>query len=40
MEIADLTFSIAQINAWNRMGVAMRPPVGRRTMAVRHQAAA
>jgi AhpD family alkylhydroperoxidase len=39
-EIADLTFSIAQINAWNRMGVAMRPQVGRRTMAVRHQAAA
>jgi hypothetical protein len=37
---ADLTFSIAQINAWNRLGVAMRSPVARRMMAVRAQAPA
>ncbi|WP_338051061.1 MULTISPECIES: carboxymuconolactone decarboxylase family protein [Ramlibacter] len=34
-EIADLTFSLAQINAWNRLGVAMRLPVARRPLAVR-----
>ncbi|HYF19870.1 MAG TPA: carboxymuconolactone decarboxylase family protein [Ramlibacter sp.] len=33
-EIAQLTFCIAQINAWNRLGVAMRVPVGRKAMAV------
>jgi AhpD family alkylhydroperoxidase len=31
-EIAELTFSIAQINAWNRLGVAMRPPVAQRPL--------
>ena len=31
-EIAELTFSIAQINAWNRLGVAMRPAVSRRAL--------
>ena len=31
-EIAELTFSIAQINAWNRLGVAMRPPVAKRPL--------
>jgi AhpD family alkylhydroperoxidase len=39
-EIAELTFSIAQINAWNRLGVAMRLPVARRTVAVKAAAAA
>lgn len=32
-EIAELTFSIAQINAWNRLGVAMRLPVARKALA-------
>lgn len=33
-EIADLTFSIAQINAWNRLGVGMRLPVARKALPV------
>jgi AhpD family alkylhydroperoxidase len=32
-EIAEMTFSIAQINAWNRMGVGMRLPVARKPLA-------
>lgn len=35
-EVAELTFAIAQINAWNRMGVGMRTPVPARAM--RHKA--
>jgi AhpD family alkylhydroperoxidase len=31
-EIAELTFAIAQINSWNRLGVAMRLPVARKPM--------
>ncbi|WP_422393359.1 carboxymuconolactone decarboxylase family protein [Mycetohabitans endofungorum] len=30
-EIADLTFAVAVINAWNRLGVGMQLPVTRRT---------
>jgi AhpD family alkylhydroperoxidase len=29
-QIANLTFAVATINAWNRLGVAMRPQVARR----------
>ncbi|MBX3653838.1 MAG: carboxymuconolactone decarboxylase family protein [Ramlibacter sp.] len=38
-EIAELTFSIAQINAWNRLGVAMRLPVSRKPLKVRAESA-
>lgn len=31
-EVAELTFAVAQINAWNRMGVGMRSPVPARAM--------
>jgi AhpD family alkylhydroperoxidase len=31
-EIAELSFAIAQINAWNRLGVGMRLPVGRKAL--------
>lgn len=31
-EIAELTFSIAQINAWNRLGVGMQLPVARKPL--------
>ena len=31
-EIAELSFSIAQINAWNRLGVGMRVPVARKPL--------
>ncbi len=34
-EIAQLTFAIAQINAWNRLGVGMRVPVPQRPIALR-----
>lgn len=39
-EIAELTFSIAQINAWNRLGVAMRLPVGKKAFRMKAEAAA
>jgi len=29
-EIADLTFAVATMNAWNRLAIAFRNPVGRR----------
>ncbi|MDM0091070.1 MULTISPECIES: carboxymuconolactone decarboxylase family protein [unclassified Variovorax] len=32
-EIVDLTVAIAQINAWNRLGVGMRLPVAEKTIA-------
>jgi len=31
-EIAELTVGIAQINAWNRLGVGLRPAVAKRAM--------
>ncbi|MBK0391257.1 hypothetical protein [Ramlibacter algicola] len=34
-EIAQLSFAIAQINAWNRLGVGMRVPVGPRAITLR-----
>ncbi|TFZ01993.1 carboxymuconolactone decarboxylase family protein [Ramlibacter humi] len=34
-EIAELSFAIAQINAWNRLGVGMRLPVGPRPIALK-----
>ena len=30
-EIADLTFAIATMNAWNRLAISFRQPVARRT---------
>jgi AhpD family alkylhydroperoxidase len=32
-EIAELTLAIATINAWNRIGVGLRPPVAKKELA-------